>query len=66
MSFFVGPPDDELANHDALARQIAANARRFTTEHWRWEDMQAYMFRILLEYNRLGADDREAHSYTAE
>jgi hypothetical protein len=63
MSFFTGAPDDDTNHHDALARQIAANARKFTEDHWRWEDMQAYMLRSLLEYSRLTADDRAAHSY---
>jgi len=63
MSFFAGAPDDPATNHDDLARQISENARKFTLDHWRWEDMQAYMLRLMLEYARLGADDRDAHSY---
>lgn len=32
-----------------LAQEIAENGRQFVKEHWRWEVMQAYMFRLLLE-----------------
>lgn len=63
MSFFTGPPDDPSQNNDHLAKAIAENARKFTVDHWRWEDMQAYMLRMLLEYNRLSADDRDAESF---
>lgn len=60
MSFFTGPPDAPdrggrgpgkggLGGYDDLARQIADQARSFGEEHWRWEDMQGYMFRLLLE-----------------
>lgn len=61
MSFFTGPPDAPdrggrgagqggLGGHDDLAREIAGQARVFGQEFWRWEDMQGYMFRLLLEY----------------
>jgi hypothetical protein len=49
MSFFVGPPDALGSGRDDLARDIAQQARSFGMEHWRWRDMQAYMFRTLLE-----------------
>lgn len=63
MSFFVGPPDAKGAGNDDLAKEIAANAKKFTTELWRWEDMQAYMFRFILEYSRLASDDRDGYVY---
>lgn len=67
MAFFAGTPEtsDEPATEgrDDLAREIGVNARQFTEAHWRWQDMQAYMFRLLLEYRRLMADDREAYVY---
>lgn len=85
MAFFVGTPDGRMKGRDDLARQIAEQGRRFRLEHWRWEDMQAYvscppsyldsggvlmdvgqMFRLLLEYARLGADDRDAFSFTLD
>jgi hypothetical protein len=55
MSFFSGPPSHdgthtgrEVAN-DELAKAIAEAGRKFGEEHWRWVDMQGYMFRLLLE-----------------
>jgi len=62
MAFFSGYPNGHTG-HDKIAEKIAANGVRFTREHWRWEDMQAYMFRLLLEYARLYADDRDAASF---
>lgn len=62
MSFFLGA-DENDAGDDAAGQKIAEAGTRFAREHWRWEDMQAYMLRLLLEYARLGADDREAASY---
>lgn len=43
MAFFVGTPDGRMKGRDDLARQIAEQGRRFRLEHWRWEDMQAYV-----------------------
>ena len=49
MSFFIGSPDHRTSGHDDIAQGIADRARKFGLEHWRWEDMQAYMYRLLLE-----------------
>jgi len=55
MSFFSGSPSHEgtrtarEAGNDDLARAIAGAGRKFGEEHWRWVDMQGYMFRLLLE-----------------
>jgi len=49
LSFFIGTPNGLSEGHDDLARWIAEGGRRFGEEHWRWEDMQAYMLRLLLE-----------------
>jgi hypothetical protein len=55
MSFFSGAPSHdgthtvrEVGNDD-LAKAIAEAGRKFGEEHWRWVDMQGYMFRLLLE-----------------
>ncbi|BEJ13145.1 hypothetical protein CspHIS471_0303190 [Cutaneotrichosporon sp. HIS471] len=50
---------------DGVSRNITESAIHFAHTYWRWEDMQAYMLRMLLEYARLGADDRAAASYQA-
>ena len=49
MSFFVGSPDHRTPGHEKVAKEIAERAKSFGLNHWRWEDMQAYMFRLLLE-----------------
>lgn len=43
MAFFVGSPDGRSGGHDHLAQQIAEQGKKFGEEHWRWEDMQAYV-----------------------
>ncbi|KAK4689532.1 hypothetical protein P7C73_g565, partial [Tremellales sp. Uapishka_1] len=70
MAFFIGPVDDdgvvdETKGHDHLARKIGEAGQKFALENWRWQDMQAYMFRLLLELQRLQTLDREAASYKA-
>lgn len=55
MSFFSGSPSHDgnhtarEAGNDDLAREIAEAGRKFGEDHWRWVDMQGYMFRLLLE-----------------
>ncbi|KAL7413410.1 hypothetical protein BDY24DRAFT_68579 [Mrakia frigida] len=55
LSFFTARP--------GLAKAIGQQGRNFVEENWKWEDMQAYMLLLLLEYARVMADDREAMSY---
>lgn len=43
MAFFVGTPDGRFKGRDDLAQRIAEQGRKFRLEHWRWEDMQAYV-----------------------
>ncbi|KAG8986612.1 F-actin-capping protein subunit alpha, partial [Tulasnella sp. 427] len=62
MAFFAGTPDGQGA-HDAMAEQVSNHAVEFARKNWRWEDMQAYMFRLLLEYARLSSLDREKMTY---
>ncbi|KAL7410802.1 hypothetical protein BDY24DRAFT_168274 [Mrakia frigida] len=60
-TFFLGAPGVSQGNDD-LGRIISEAGRDFVEKHWRWEDMQAYMFRLLLEYRRAMAHDRDAMS----
>ncbi|BGP15572.1 hypothetical protein JCM10213_003316 [Rhodosporidiobolus nylandii] len=53
MSFFKGSPYDGRGAHDDIAEKIATVGAQWTATHWRWEDMQAYLFRLLLEYARV-------------
>ncbi|WVQ78122.1 hypothetical protein IAT38_000203 [Cryptococcus sp. DSM 104549] len=63
LAFFEGSPGGSIPGHDDLARDIAANAREFTEDQWRHEDMQSFMFLLILEYWRMMSDDRESASY---
>lgn len=48
MAFFAGPPERDLGGHDDLAARIGNHAATFVEDHWRWEDMQAYVCMFLL------------------
>lgn len=50
-SFFLG--DKHSSGHDELGRQIGLAGKEWAEKHWRMEDMEAYMFRLYLEYARL-------------
>ncbi|KAF8517049.1 hypothetical protein BU17DRAFT_92221 [Hysterangium stoloniferum] len=63
MAFFMGDPERGQSNNEALAEEISKHASDFARTHWRWQDMQAYMYRLLLEYARLISDDREAATF---
>jgi len=62
VAFFAGAPDGS-GSHDAMARRIAERGVDFVRNHWRFEDMEVYVYRQLLEYARVMSDDREAASY---
>jgi hypothetical protein len=53
MTFFKGDPYSGRGSHDDMAERIATAGRLWTEDNWRWVDMQAYLFRLLLEYNRV-------------
>ncbi|QRW11842.1 glycosyltransferase family 90 protein [Ceratobasidium sp. AG-Ba] len=61
-AFFMGVPGSNRTApaHDDVAQKIAAHAREFSVRYWRWEDMQVYVYRLLLEYARLLAYDRDS------
>lgn len=44
---------------DAVAREVARNGREWALRALRKEDMQVYMFRLLLEWGRVVNDERE-------
>jgi hypothetical protein len=52
MAFFRGDLSGAGA-HDDLAEKIAANAKSWAGKFWRWDDLEIYFFRLLLEYARL-------------
>ena len=58
LAFFRGGPDGE-GGHDALAREIGQAGKEWAKLHMRWEDIEAYTFRQMLEYGRLYNGDKE-------
>ncbi|WWD15888.1 hypothetical protein CI109_100312 [Kwoniella shandongensis] len=65
MAFFNGSPDGQIPGRDDLAKEIAQHGKEFVDERWRLEDMQSYMFLLILEYWRLWSDNRHAASYVS-
>ncbi|BGP16485.1 hypothetical protein JCM10213_001178 [Rhodosporidiobolus nylandii] len=63
MAFFAGDLDGRNG-HDALAKQIADNGKDYATRFWRYADMEAYFFRLALEWARVSSPDRSAMDYT--
>ncbi|GAA5952384.1 hypothetical protein JCM3765_001956 [Sporobolomyces pararoseus] len=62
MAFFKGDQNGK-GNHDQMAKEIAYNGKEWTEKHWRWVDMEIYMWRVLLEYARImGRDDQNLNS----
>ena len=62
MAFFSGDMEGNNG-HDDLAKQIADQGKRYAADHWRYEDMEAYFFRLCLEWARLMSPDREQMDY---
>ncbi|KAM0791241.1 hypothetical protein ACM66B_005720 [Microbotryomycetes sp. NB124-2] len=52
MAFFKGDLQGR-GSHDRLAKEIAYSGRQWAADYWRWEDMQVYLYRLLLEYARI-------------
>ncbi|KAL7413213.1 hypothetical protein BDY24DRAFT_389314 [Mrakia frigida] len=59
MAFFRGHPDNFKGSHDRVARRIASNGQCWVERTWRREDMQAYSFRLYLEYARAVHPERD-------
>ena len=57
MEYFVGT--DTVPGHDVVAQQIALEGKQWAERVLRKEDMQVYVFRLLLEYARLCDDRRD-------
>ncbi|GAA5953962.1 hypothetical protein JCM21900_003066 [Sporobolomyces salmonicolor] len=66
LTFFRGTPND-LGAHDDLARKIGLAGKHWARDHWRKQDMAAYMFRLILEWARLlHRNDEDAHDLDFE
>ncbi|CAE6452587.1 unnamed protein product [Rhizoctonia solani] len=61
LAFFSGTPDG-LPGYDHLAEKIGAQGHTFTAEQWRPEDMQVYIYRLLLEYARVVEENTDTMS----
>ncbi|KAL6872069.1 glycosyltransferase family 90 protein [Trichoderma novae-zelandiae] len=64
LEFFIGGPDDEDGEGPAMAKKIAEQGREWAQKALRKEDMQVYMFRLLLEWGRVTHDERENLGFT--
>ncbi|GAA5880142.1 hypothetical protein JCM16303_001228 [Sporobolomyces ruberrimus] len=53
LAFFQGSPYDGTGAHEELAEKIATAGSEWARDFWRWEDMQAYLLRLVLEYARV-------------
>ena len=56
---------DDASKHtgDEIAQRIAQRGREWAAKALRTEDMQIYMFRLLLEWGRIVDDERETLGY---
>lgn len=66
LAFFIGNPETGEGAHEAMAKRIAEQGKKFAKEHWRRVDMAAYMFRLILEYNRLLNQDSDDVDYISD
>ncbi|KAF4981851.1 hypothetical protein FZEAL_2430 [Fusarium zealandicum] len=57
MEYFLGYK--EVSGHDKVAERIALDGKEWAEKVLRKEDMQIYVLRLLLEYGRVIADDRD-------
>lgn len=56
-------PKREVTDGDVLLKKIARFGRQWKQNVGRREDMEAYVYRLCLEYARLWADDRDAWNF---
>ncbi|KAG8870069.1 Glycosyltransferase Family 90 domain containing protein [Tulasnella sp. 331] len=63
MTFFRGNPGGD-GTHDSIAKTIAMQGRAWSLTFWRRVDMDAYMFRLFLEFARVLSQDRESQTFT--
>lgn len=57
MQYFLG--DERTEGHDEMANSIALKGKEWAEKVLRREDMQIYVYRLLLEYARLCDDNRD-------
>ncbi|KAM0259654.1 hypothetical protein ACHAQJ_003233 [Trichoderma viride] len=64
LEFFSGGSNDKSGKGSGMAKKIAEQGRDWTRKALRKEDMQIYMFRLLLEWGRITHDEREHLGFT--
>jgi len=55
-----------VARHDVEGRGVGANGAEWARQVLRREDMEVYMFRLLLEYGRIIDDNRDYVGYVGD
>jgi hypothetical protein len=63
---FIGPDNNKVGGHNDMAKKIALDGREWSKKVLRKEDMQIYVFRLLLEYARVTDDEREQLGFVAD
>lgn len=63
---FIGPDNSKVGGHDDMAKKIALDGREWSKKVLRKEDMQIYVFRLLLEYARVTDDEREQLGFVGD
>ncbi|KAF7510334.1 hypothetical protein GJ744_006830 [Endocarpon pusillum] len=58
--------DVYMASHDAEGKKIARQGREWAKKVLRREDIEVYMFRLLLEYGRIIDDNRDRIGYSED
>lgn len=70
MEYFAGFQGSDkveaVPGHDEAARKIAYDGKYWANKVLRKEDMLIYAYRLLLEYARISADDRESLGYVGD
>ena len=63
-----GDPDQLLfvPSHDVEAKKLARQGREWSNKVLRRDDIEVYMFRLLLEYGRIIDDNRERIGYSGD
>lgn len=66
MAFFTGSPGEPGLAFDETAKALGQNGKCFVQRMFRYEDLQAYMLRLFLEYARIVADEGDDMDYHHE
>ncbi|KAF9888609.1 hypothetical protein FE257_008541 [Aspergillus nanangensis] len=64
MEYFLG--FNGQGGHDAMAKKIALDGKSWAEKVLRKEDMQIYVYRLLLEYARISDDRRDGLGYVGD